>query len=287
MSAPTLPLSKYSEQDILNKIYNETANAIQTSSVSGGGGSGSSGGGGAATYFAKPTGVSGADAVSAYSSATALTVTGLSFAFVAADIVSVVQVPNAGGAETQTTTFSDLADFTVTGSAGSQTITVAAATFAATDTFLVTFASQIKGYNPVSNVNRSGEVFPLNQQFVEESLLDTTNVAAATNYYPASTGAPMAGYKDLSLTGKIIDSDNTTTMTLEGTNDEDTTNADWVQLYGYDTKNNALVNSIAAASTTTTFAWDFDEFNYRHFRVKLVTGDSTNTVIIKLRRKAL
>ena len=41
----------------------------------------------------------------------------------------------------------------------------------------------------------------------------------------------MDGYKHLSLSGKIIDADNTVTMTVEATNDEDQTNADRVQVY--------------------------------------------------------
>ena len=73
------------------------------------------------------------------------------------------------------------------------------------------------------------------------------------------------------------------------TNDEDTTNADWVAVYGFRTDTNASSNLITTGGVagTYTFAMDFDNLNYSYYRVKLVTADSTNTVIIKMRRKSL
>jgi hypothetical protein len=119
---------------------------------------------------------------------------------------------------------------------------------------------------------------------IEESIADTTNVANAT-YYPSSTGKEFGPYKNLSLTGKLIDgAAETTTLTLEATNDEDTANADWIQIYGYDPKNNIAVNNHFATNETKTFTWDFDNFNYRYLRLKITTSAATNTVIIKMRR---
>ncbi len=120
---------------------------------------------------------------------------------------------------------------------------------------------------------------------LDTSLVDTTNIAANTYYYPSSSGMAMVGYKDFSLTGKMIDAAATSTLTVEGTNDEVLAGADWIQVWGYDTKNNTLVNSVAVVSGTTTFAWDFDNLNYKYVRVKLVTGDGTNTIIVKARQK--
>ena len=100
----------------------------------------------------------------------------------------------------------------------------------------------------------------------------------------------MDGYKDLSLTGKIIEEDAVTdTIEVQATNDEDTTNADWVTIYGYRSDTNAMVNIITTGGSagTYTFAIDFDNFNYSYFRVKYVMADSTNTLIIKARRKSL
>lgn len=152
----------------------------------------------------------------------------------------------------------------------------------------------IAGYDSGSNANRTYEVSPLNLQVLEESLVDTTNVAVGTPNYPSDDGLVMMGYKDFSITGKFIcGADNTLTLTVWGTNDEDATpaNRDWVPLYAYRTDTNAVVNSIAnPASTTTTFGWDFDNCNYRYVRVRVAVtnaGVLSNTVILKIRRKAL
>lgn len=153
----------------------------------------------------------------------------------------------------------------------------------------------IAGYDSGSNANRTFEIAPLNLQVLEESLVDSANHAASAGIsYPSDDGLVMMGYKDFSITGKFIaGADNTVTMTVEGTNDEDATpaNRDWIVLYAYRTDTNAVVNSVAvAASATATFGWDFDNCNYRYIRVRLVIvngGVLSNTVIIKIRRKAL
>jgi hypothetical protein len=153
----------------------------------------------------------------------------------------------------------------------------------------------IAGYDSGSNANRTFEVAPLNLQVLEESLLDVTNHAASAGVsYPSNDGLVMMGYKDLSLTGKFIcGAGNTVAMTVEGTNDEDATpaNRDWIVLYAYRTDTNTVVNGVACgAGATLTYAWDFDECNYRYVRVRLVVvdgGAASNTIIIKIRRKAL
>jgi len=120
-------------------------------------------------------------------------------------------------------------------------------------------------------------------------LVDTTNVTAATHYYPSATGESMDGYDDMSLTGKLIDADGTLTLTVEGTNDEDTATADWIDVTkgGYRTDDNSVGNaSITVTNGTETFAIDFDNFNYKYYRVKVVADGATNTVIVKGRKKA-
>jgi len=101
----------------------------------------------------------------------------------------------------------------------------------------------------------------------------------------------MDGYKDFSLSGKFIDADGTMTLSIEATNDEDTTNADWIDisLLGIDGKTGK--NVIAAAMTVTngtlTFGIEYNNLNYSNIRVKMVNNGATNTAIIKSRRKAL
>lgn len=184
------------------------------------------------------------------------------------------------------------------------TVSGAGTPFASGDIYRVGIRYQDKAYTVATNSNRIEEINPLSQQFIEESLVDTTNVAAAATYYPASTGMAMAGYKNFSITGKYIDGDaTTTTLAVQGTNDEDSTNADWVaiqgQIQGITGTVTGIVGGVSgtpivpgsvcsglstAIAQTMTFAWDFDNCNYRFIRVVLTPGDATNTAIIKARR---
>ena len=115
-------------------------------------------------------------------------------------------------------------------------------------------------------------------------LFDGTNVAAATNYYPSSLWMSMDWYKLLSFSGKMIDADGTMTLTVEATNDDDTTNADRIQVYGYDDLNNTTTNSRAVTNWTLTYSISFNNMNYQYFRVKMVNNGATKTFILKLRQ---
>jgi len=128
---------------------------------------------------------------------------------------------------------------------------------------------------------------PLSTQYLNESLVDTTNVAATTHYYPGSTGASMDGYADLSLTGKFIDADGTLTLTLQVTNDEDTTSGDWNGAYFYDDELNATVNSKTVTNGTELFSLSCNNNNFRYYRWVVVASGATNTVILKGRKKTL
>ena len=169
------------------------------------------------------------------------------------------------------------------------TITGAGTPFASGDTYDVGINLQDKGYDAnldsMKTIRQNMEV----DQYVEESIVDTTNVATGT-YYPSADGSALGRYNNLMLTGKLIDgAAETTTMTVELTNDEDSTtaNRDWVQIYGYDAKNNTTVNSQAATNETTTFAWNFNKINAKYVRYKIVSSAATNTVIIKQKKTAV
>jgi len=152
-----------------------------------------------------------------------------------------------------------------------------------------------KGYDVGTDSQKVFEVSPVNQQFVSESLADVDAAYAdnTTTRYPSNTGATMDGYADFSLTGKLICSGGTVTLTIEATNDEDTTNADWIDVTKafYDAENNTTGNAnYQAAGATLTYAIDADNFNYRYYRVVVISagvGDAASTVIVKARRKAI
>jgi hypothetical protein len=131
---------------------------------------------------------------------------------------------------------------------------------------------------------------PVDQHYTNLAInVDTTNVAGAPtdHYYPGATGATMDGRKDLSISGKLVITTDTLTLSVEAMNDEDTASGDWIQVYGYDDKNNTTANSWTVTNGTLTFAISFNNMNYRYYRVKLNATGATNTVIIKGRTKAL
>lgn len=145
-----------------------------------------------------------------------------------------------------------------------------------------------KSYDPGTTADKSAEVSPLDQHYIEESLVDTTNVAAAAQYYPASTGALVGNHKDFSFTGKFIEgAGETITMLVQGMNDEDTASGDWITLYGYRDDLNSTTASVVATNQTTTYSWSFNDFNYKYYRVVVTPDSATNTAIVKLRKKAL
>lgn len=113
---------------------------------------------------------------------------------------------------------------------------------------------------------------------------DGTNLPATTNYYPSALWLSMDQYKNFSISGKMIDADGTMTLTVEGTNDEDQTNADRVQMYWLNTFNNTMENSRAVTNGTLTYAIKFDTMNFQFVRVKMINNGATNTFILKLRQ---
>lgn len=149
-----------------------------------------------------------------------------------------------------------------------------------------------KNDDSTSRSNRVFEVSPLNLQVVEESLLDVTNHAASAGVsYPADDGISFTGYKGLSITGKFIcGAADTVTMYLQVSNDEDVipANRTWINLCGIrgDVFGDYTPNVIfCPSSTTVTYAWRFDNLNYRYVRIRLVVvGGASNTIEIKARR---
>uniref|UniRef100_A0A6M3KPE3 Uncharacterized protein n=3 Tax=viral metagenome TaxID=1070528 RepID=A0A6M3KPE3_9ZZZZ len=142
------------------------------------------------------------------------------------------------------------------------------------------------GYTWATQSNRAEEIDPISTHYLNESLLDTTNISAATHYYPSSTGASMDGYKGLSVTGKLIDADGTLTVTVEATNDEDTTSGDWEDVTAtfIDTSDGAVGGAYTVTNGTLIFGFYNPDFNFRYYRIVVVADGATNTVILKTRK---
>jgi hypothetical protein len=176
----------------------------------------------------------------------------------------------------------------IAASSGVVTVSGAGTPFLATDTqYRVIVLGQKKGYSSIDEAMKFIEQSPLWARYVLDSLLDAVNTAAATYYYPSATGAMMDGYKNLSITGKLVEGDAVLdTIEVQVTNDEDLVNATWISIYWYSPYINGDQNIITTASVAGTylFAMDFTDLNFYAFRVKLVLADATNTVEIKARR---
>ena len=252
------------------------------------GSSGSTGASSVSAEFISPT-----DFTATYTSASTITITGMPFTITNSSQIVYVKVYNTS-TKIATTYVAGSGDISFGYSAGVITIYqdgVAITALTTYDTYEVGINGQEKAYDPTVDVTKTIDQSPLSAKYVADSLVDTTN-SSGTVYYPSSTGMSMDGYRSASFSGKFIDADNTTTMTIEATNDEDTTSGDWQDVTICFNNDKAGVAtsigaSIVATSATTNFAISREDFNYSYFRVKVVYGDATNTSIIKLRRKAM
>lgn len=164
---------------------------------------------------------------------------------------------------------------------------VVASIFTANDMYEMGLNGQTKSYDPSLDITKTIDQSPDRASYVVDTLVNTTNVAAATNYYPSALGMSMDGFKDLCLSGRLIDADGTIDVTVEVANNPNPATAVFHQIYGYDAEANAVVNTVGCNNSTKTFVWDFDNLNATWFRIKSVTSGATNTVWLFIRRKSL
>ncbi len=230
-----------------------------------------------------------ADFTVAYTSNVTITLSGVPVAISDSSQVKYIMViPASGDAAIYV---NGSAGVTMRHSANVITISGAGTPFTAGDVYEVGINANTKAYDISTDADKIIDLTPESSKYVEDSLVDTTDVAAATNYYPSATGMSLGGYKDFSLSGKMIDADGTMTLSLQATNDEDTTNADWIDitLSGIDGKTgiNVIASALTLTNATLTFGVEWKNLNYSSVRVVMINDGATNTAIIKSRRKAL
>ena len=192
-----------------------------------------------------------------------------------------------GGYFTITATNGVVTAITLLAGGSGYTTAVAAATsvysYALDVATVVGIDGQEKGYDATSDLFKQFMTnYPV--QPLVDDLSDVTTTSGTDIYLASSDGLDMGHHNTLTLTGTIADAD-TTTMTVEATNDDDlTATGDWIQIYGYNAKTNAYENSWAVTNATLTFALQFKDLKFNNYRVHLVSTNTTATARIKARR---
>lgn len=214
------------------------------------------------------------DFVTAYTSATTLTLSSLPEYITAVndeDIVSVVQI-NASGAVVDT--FTKASD-TIT--VASNVITVADATFGATDTFIVytnipRAQQSIAGYDEETDANN---VFVINQESNKYAPLYQNSVTNETN---DTTNRPLdvQGYNEVIVHFEKTGGTDTVTLTVEGTAQDDGTalaSCAFVDITQYGT---TCYTAAAAASFTVDAILHIDVSALKGINVKTVSTGGAN-----------
>jgi hypothetical protein len=156
--------------------------------------------------------------------------------------------------------------------------------FAGTDTeYIIWIKAQKKGYDLGTNLYRIKEQSPLNLGVASDPIINTTNVAAGTNYYPSSEGLDMLGYKGIAFHGSLVDC----LLTVEVTSDLTPVTPDWDDITQslWDRMTNSIGNvGFGGAGVTQRFYIDEAQLNCNYLRLKIVTYDATNTEKVHARR---
>ena len=216
------------------------------------------------------------DFVATYTSSTTITLTQVPVEIINdAQIKYIMMVPSSGQAKIFV---NGSGGVTITHASGVLTMTGAGSPFSAGDTYEVGINGDTKAYDLGLDVIKTINQAPDSAMYSNDVIVDDTNLAAGTAYFPSADGMSMDGFRHLSLSGTLIDANNTTTLSVEVTNDPNTSTADWTPVSGFDWVSGSYKNEIKATSTTVLFALAFESLVFSNVRVKIVTGDATNTV---------
>jgi len=115
------------------------------------------------------------------------------------------------------------------------------------------------------------------QLFKPQTIVDATNVAMGTTYYPTN-GFYCAPYRHISV---LLNTSGGVTTTFEVTFD----GTNWQQIQGY--YNNGSTEGMVASIVDGAGQVDFDDVHALAFRIKSVTADGTNAVRYQIMGKAL
>ena len=151
------------------------------------------------------------------------------------------------------------------------------------------------GTRPVTNLNgeqvmanytwstssgRTEEVDPLDEHYILSILENTTNLAAATYYYPSASGKTMGNKNNVSLDYELSGG---VTMTFE---QRKSSSGSWKDITpsGYNLTDNTTGN---ASFVDVSGTIDWDNLHTGMWRVKIVTSDATNSVYLETKETAI
>lgn len=146
------------------------------------------------------------------------------------------------------------------------------------------------GVSHSTQSQRVEEIAPARHADVTESLTDSTATAIGTYYFPSSDGISMSGFNaGVGFTGKLVaPSGCTMTLTIEGTNDEDSS-GDWIDVtQKFESEAGATGGaSVVATNATVLFSLDKIDYPFGKVRAKLdIAGGASTSETIKMTRKA-
>ena len=242
------------------------------------------GGAGASSVSAEY--ISPSDFTATYTSSSTLTLSGVPISI--NDSSQIAYIKQVKADNTSRTYVNGANDITLAHASGVITIYekgTAAASLVAGDVYEVGINGTTKAYDISTDTTKIINITPESSKYVPDAIVNTTNLAATTHYFPSSTGMEMGPYNHLSIGGELIDADGNITLSVEVANNSDASTAVWHQIYGYDMINNTTVNQQAVASGTTSYFMDFEALNVTHVRFKVICSGDTNTVKVMARRK--
>ena len=156
--------------------------------------------------------------------------------------------------------------------------------FASGDSYVIGIRYAEKAYDATTDGLKMAENAPLNNKYLSQVLVDSTNTGVAatiTNYYPSATGLDQAGFKDFVLQFQTAGG---VTTTVEACNESTYTYWSDITKAGFELVTNSAGN---ASFVDTNGIVDFSDLNILAIRIKKVTTDATNTVRYFIRQKAL
>lgn len=127
------------------------------------------------------------------------------------------------------------------------------------------------GYDWATQSNRVTESDPVDEHYVREELVDTTNLSADTYYYPSSTGRTLGNFNNVTIHGETTGG---VTVTVEAKIDDST---DWLDITKAGYRIDANTTNITSL-IDQSFGLAFDKLHMGEVRIKSVTSDNTNGV---------